>query len=147
MPRTQGMTQGLVACPGSPGWEGRQPSTRWGAGPRRLTGRGSDSFRWSCVCRKLRRGWLSVLFQRRDLTTWVAGSPDGPGPRSNGGLTHLRITRCCPCRLGGPGGQTSQIEDESEGLIDGVDLVDCGHSSSGDDAFGGDDPNLVAACV
>lgn len=41
----------------------------------------------------------------------------------------------------------SQIEDESEGLIDGMDLADPGHSSSGDDAFRGDDPNLVAACV
>jgi hypothetical protein len=40
----------------------------------------------------------------------------------------------------------SKIEDESEGLIDGADLVERGYSSFRDDAFRGNDANLVAAC-
>ena len=58
-----------------------------------------------------------------------------------------KLRDCPPVFSRAAGGQFSsflQIEDESEGVIDGVDLIDRRHSSSGDDAFGGDDPNLVA---
>ena len=40
-----------------------------------------------------------------------------------------------------------QVENEAQSLVDCVDLLDGRHSSHGNDAFGGDDPDLVTSCV